>query len=156
MPKLFDLAVNNGAFEKLQAELNELKKQAELERENQRKERIRNHRRHHIFSTYEEALDYCIAHPDRSIQWYCSTIEYVPEMKKFRSYEQDFGIDGVIPRDVIRYYTRDEMLRNNDEHIEYCNRLYGNDDKKRWLDDFGKLEYVHIYSDDPMAQRGFI
>ena len=106
------------------------------------------HQERHIFSTYEEALDWLIANPDKSINWHCWPMYWDEEKQKFVSYEQDFGLDGIIPTDVVRYYTREERLKGytTPELIEFGreldNKYGGNTSKNWWLDEYGKLEYV--------------
>ena len=71
---------------------------------------------------------------------------YEADKNRFKSYEQEFDLDGVIPYDVVRYYTKEELLKGIDEHIEYCNKKYP--DKaylEWWLDEDGYLNYVYAH-----------
>lgn len=71
MPTLFDLAVDNGAVDILKRIKAQSEREEEEARKARRREIIREHRRTHIFRTYEEALDWLIAHPGREICWHC-------------------------------------------------------------------------------------
>ena len=99
----------------------------------------------HIFSSYEEALDWGIKNPDKGILWHCKLLFWEEDKQKFKSYEQEFDRDGIIPFDVVRYYTKEELLEWIQEHIEQYNQKHPEKkNEKWWLDEYGKLSYVTI------------
>ena len=154
MPKLFDLAVDNGAVDILKRIKTQSEREEEEARKARRREIIREHRKTHVFSTYEEALDWLIAHPGREICWHCWPTHWDKEKQLFVSYEQDFGVDGVIPTDVTRYYTKQERMEGHtlDELKAYGKELDAKypelpKNDRWWLDEYGKLEYVYKYDD---------
>ena len=145
MANIFELCSNQKDFDKLQDIKDNLQKIQEDEKEEMKKRIIENYLKHHIFSSYEEALDWGIKNPDEGIQWHCKLLFWEEDKQKFKSYEQEFDRDGIIPYDVVRYYTKEELLKWIQEHIEYCNKKYPEKkDEKWWLDEYGKLSYVTI------------
>ena len=145
MPNIFELDSNQKTFSKLQDIKNNLLKAKEEKEKEDRREFIENYRKHHIFSSYEEALNWSIKNPDKGIKWHCKTLFWQEDKQKFKSYEQEYSFDGVMCYDVIRYYTKEELLKGIEEHIEYCNKKYPeNINEKWWLDEYGKLSYVNI------------
>lgn len=145
MPNIFELCSNQKDFDKLQNIKNKFQKIKEDEEKENRREFIENYRKRHIFCSYEEALDWVIKNPNKSIQWHCKTLFWEEDKKKFKSYEQEFDLDGVIPYDIIRYYTKEELLKGVQEHIEYINNKYPEKaNTKWWLDEYGKLSYVYL------------
>jgi hypothetical protein len=145
MANIFELGATKESLSKLQDVKNSLQKIKEEKAEEERKVFIENHRKKHIFSSYEEALDWCINHPNEYIEWHCKTLTWEEDKKKFKSYEQEYSYDGVMCYDVIRYYTKEQLLEGIKEHIEWCNKEYPEQaNRKWWLDDYGKLNYVNI------------
>lgn len=145
MPNIFELCSNQKGFNKLQNIKINLQKVKEDEEKENRRKFVENYRKHHIFSSYEEALNWSIKNPDKGLTWHCKTLFWEKDKKKFKSYEQEFDIDGVIPYDIIRYYTKEELLKGIEEHIKYCNNKYPEkSNTKWWLDEYGKLSYVNI------------
>lgn len=144
MPNIFELCSNQKDLNKLQnIKNNLLKAEEEIEKEYKR-EFIENYRKHHIFSSYEEALNWSIKNPDKGVNWHCKTLFWQEDKKKFKSYEQEYSLDGILCYDVIRYYTKEELLKEIEEHIKYCNIRYPEMKKNWWLDEYNKLNYVSI------------
>lgn len=145
MPNIFDLCSDLRSFDSLSKVKEELLTKVEKEKEEQRKHWEKNYRKKHIFSSYEEALDWLMTHKGRGIEWHTSTIFYQEDKQNFKSYEQDSDYSGIIHYNVIRYYTKEELLKGIQEHIEYCNKKYPEKaNTKWWLDKYGKLSYVSI------------
>ena len=143
MASIFDLASNSKGFEKLQKVKNDLQEECEKCEAERRKHAEQVHRKAHIFDSYEHALDWAIK-TERGIAWHMATLFWEPDKNQFKSYEQEFDLDGVIPYNVIKYYTKEKLLKEIKEHIEYCNKQYPEQaDTKWWLDEFGKLDYVY-------------
>lgn len=141
MPNLFEASCDQKSFENLkQIKANFEAEQAEEKRRDYER-LIEHHKKTHIFETYEQALDWLVEHPDRSVEWHVRTLTWMPEKNLYRSYEQEFDIDGVIPYDVVRYYTREQLLDGIKEHIIYMKDKYNADDS-RLFDEYGKLNYV--------------
>ena len=107
-----------------------------------KRERI--HRKKHIFETYEEALDWLVEHPLSTIEWHTKTLHWDDNVKKFISREQDYSYDGVIPYDVVRQYTREQLLEGIEEHKKWMKSKYDDFDADNYKDKFGKLDYVYI------------
>ena len=145
MPNIFELCSNQRDFNKLQNIKDDFQKIKEKEEEETKKKIIEKYLKHHIFSSYEEALDWAIKNPDRGIIWHCQLLLWEEDKQKFKSYEQEFDRDGIIPYDVIRYYTKEELLKGIQEHIESYNKKHPEKmNEKWWLDEYGKLSYVTI------------
>lgn len=143
MANIFDLASSSKGFEKLQQIKNDLQKEKEKEEEERRKHLEEVHRKKHIFDSYEHALDWAIK-TQNGLSWHDKTLFWESDKNKFKSYEQEFDLDGIIPYDVIKYYTKEQLLENIKNHIEWCNKKYPEKaDTKWWLDEFGKLDYVY-------------
>ena len=116
-----------------------------MKKKKDRENFIKNYRKHHIFSSYEEALNWSIENPDKGIEWHCKTLFWQEDKQKFKSYEQEYSFDGIMSYNVIRNYTKEELLKEIQEHIEYCNKKYPEKvNTKWWLDKYGKLSYVNI------------
>ena len=98
----------------------------------------------HIFKSYEEALDYVIVNYPVTIQWHEKQICWSKEQNKFKSYEQEYDIDGVLAFDVVKYYTREQLLNNIKRHMENVSKKYSNDNRKWWLDENNMLSYVYL------------
>ena len=136
MPTIFDLCPNTKPFEDLR---NKMQRIADEIRENERAEIIRRHRESHIFDSYEDSLDWLVKHPDDGLQWHAKTLYFLPDENLFLSYEQEYSLDGVIPYDVRRKYTREEPL----------NQIYSTIKERGWnlekdlKDEYGKLKYVY-------------
>ena len=131
MPTLFDLCQDTEPLKKLQ-------KIAVDIREKEHAEIVRRHRASHIFDSYEDALDWLVKNPDRYIEWHVKTLRYLPDENLFLSYEQEYSFDGVIPYDVRRKYTREELLNQ----IYNTIKERGWDLEKDFKDEYGKLDYV--------------
>jgi len=136
MPTIFDLCPNTKPIEDLR---NEMQRIADEIREKEHAEIIRRHRESNIFDSYEDALDWSMKHPDNGLQWHEKTLYYLPDENLFLSYEQEYSLDGVVPYDVRRKYTREELL----------DQIYSTIKKRGWnlendlKDEYGKLEYVY-------------
>ena len=136
MPTIFDLCPNTKPIEDLR---NEMQRIADEIRNKERAEIIRRHRESNIFDSYEDALDWSMKHPDDGVQWHAKTLYFLPDENLFLSYEQEYSLDGVVPYDVRRKYTREELL----------DQIYGTIKKRGWnlekdlKDEYGKLEYVY-------------
>lgn len=145
MANIFDLCSNQKDFDKLQNIKDTFQKIQEDEKEEFKKSIIEKYILHHIFSSYEEALDWGVKNPDKGILWHCKLLFWEEDKQKFKSYEQEFDRDGIIPYDVVRYYTKEELLEWIQEHIEQYNQKHPEKkDEKWWLDEYGKLSYVTI------------
>lgn len=131
MPSLFDLCQNTEPLEKL-------KKISDDIRERERAELMREHRASHIFDSYEDVLDWLVKHPDRTVEWHVKTLNYLPDENIFISYEQEYSLDGVIPWNIRRKYTREELL----DQIHDTTKERGWDLEKDLKDEYGKLNYV--------------
>ena len=143
MPNIFELSCNQSNYNSLQKIKDTLLKEENDKKELQRKQFIENYRKKHIFSSYESALDYAIQHPDKKIEWHTKTLYWEEDKNKFKSYEQEYDISGVMCYDVIRYYTKEELLKGIEEHKENIKKKYPEEDNW-WLDEYGKLSYVSL------------
>ena len=136
MPTIFDLCPDTKPIEDLR---NKMQQIADEIREKERAEIIRRHRESNIFDSYEDALDWSMKHPDDGVQWHAKTLYFLPDENLFLSYEQEYSLDGVVPYDVRRKYTRKELL----------DQIYSTIKKRGWTlekdlkDEYGKLEYVY-------------
>lgn len=99
--------------------------------------------RKHIFKSYEEALDYVINNPV-IIQWHDKQLTWEKEQNKFKSYEQEYDIDGILAFDVVKYYTKEQILGKIKRHIEDVSKRYPNDNRKWWIDENNMLSYVYL------------
>ena len=80
MPNIFELCSNQKGFNKLQnIKNNFLKAKEEKEKENRRKF-VENYRKHHIFSSCEEALEWSIKNPNKDLTWHCKTLFWEKEI----------------------------------------------------------------------------
>ena len=122
MANIFELGSNQEAYNKLQSVKNKFMMDVTAEIEADKLKLIENHRKHYIFNTYEEALEWCVKNTDTYIQWHNKILFWDEVKNKFKSYEQEYDLDGIICHDVIRYYTKDELLKGVQDHIEYCNK----------------------------------
>lgn len=118
--------------------LEELKRMADEERRLERERWLEQHRSVRIFDSYEDALQYLRDNPDKYIEWHVKTLHYLPELDLFESFEQDYGIDGVIPYDVIVKYSAEQLLSDVYDFLE--EKGYSINELK---DERGKLEYVY-------------
>lgn len=145
MPNIFELCSNQKDFDKLQNIKDTFQKIQEDEKEKTKKRIIEKYLKLHIFSSYEEALDWGVKNPGKGILWHCKLLFWEEDKQKFKSYEQEFDRDGIIPFDVIRYYTKEELLEWIQEHIEHYNQKHPEKkNEKWWLDEYGKLSYVTV------------
>ena len=136
MPTLFDLCQDTEPLKKLQ-------KISADEKKRQYDEIVRRHRETHIFDSYEQALDYLVQHPGKRISWHVKTLQYLPDENLFLSHEQEYSFDGVIPYNVTKKYTREELLSGVYDTI----KERGWDLEKDFKDEYGKLDYVNIHKD---------
>ena len=136
MPTIFDLCPNTKPIKNIR---NEMQRIADEIRDKERAEIIRRHRKSNIFDSYEDALDWSMKHPDNGLQWHAKTLYYLPDENLFLSYEQEYSLDGVIPYDVRRKYTREELL----DQIYSTIKERGWNLEKDLKDEYGKLEYVY-------------
>ena len=136
MPTIFDLCPNTKPIEDLR---NEMQRIADEIRNKERAEIIRRHRESNIFDSYEDALDWSMKHPDDGVQWHAKTLYFLPDENLFLSYEQEYSLDGVVPYDVRRKYTREELL----DQIYSTIKERGWNLEKDLKDEYGKLEYVY-------------
>ena len=136
MASIFDLTSNQQGVDNLLKELEDLR----IKEIQERKEA---HRRTHFFKSYEEALNWCET-TGNGIEWHCKTLFYEADKNKFKSYEHEFDADGIIPYDVVRYYTKEELMKSINEHIKYINKKYPDQAYLEWwLDEDGYLDYVY-------------
>ena len=143
MASIFDLASNSKGFEKLQQVKNDLQEEREKCEAERRKHAEEVHRKKYIFDSYEQALDWAIK-TEKGISWHTKTLFWESDKNKFKSYEQEYSFDGVMCYDVIRYYTKEQLIEGIKEHIEWCNKKYPEHaDTKWWLDECDKLDYVY-------------
>lgn len=136
MPTIFDLCPNTKLIKNIR---NEMQRIADEIRNKERAEIIRRHRESNIFDSYEDALDWSMKHPNNGLQWHAKTLYYLPDENLFLSYEQEYSFDGVIPYDVRRKYTREELL----DQIYSTIKERGWNLEKDLKDEYGKLEYVY-------------
>lgn len=136
MPTIFDLCPNTKPIKNIR---NEMQRIADEIRNKERAEIIRRHRESNIFDSYEDALDWSMKHPNNGLQWHAKTLYYLPDENLFLSYEQEYSFDGVIPYDVRRKYTREELL----DQIYSTIKERGWNLEKDLKDEYGKLEYVY-------------
>lgn len=136
MPTIFELCENTKPIEDLR---NEMQRIADEIREKERAEIIQRHKETHIFDSYEDALDWSMKHPDNGLQWHAKRLYFLPDENLFLSYEQEYSLDGVIPYDVRRKYTRKELL----DQIYNSIKVNGWDLEKDLKDEYGKLDYVY-------------
>ena len=136
MPTIFDLCPNTKPIKNIR---NEMQRIADEIRNKERAEIIRRHRESNIFDSYEDALDWSMKHPNNGLQWHAKTLYYLPDENLFLSYEQEYSFDGVIPYDVRRKYTREELL----DQIYSTIKERGWNLEKDLKDEDGKLEYVY-------------
>lgn len=142
MPNIFESCLNKKDFDNLQnIKNNLLKAKEDKEKERQRKF-IEDYRKHHIFSSYEEALNWGIKNPNKRLCWHDKTLYWQEDKNKFKSYEQEYDLDGIICCDVIKYYTKEELLEKIKNFIQDCISKFEN--RNWWLDEFNKLKYVNI------------
>lgn len=141
MPNIFESCLNKKDFDNLQnIKNNLLKAKEDKEKENQKKF-IENYRKHHIFNSYEEALNWSIKNPNKKLQWHCKSLFWQEDKNQFKSYEQEYDLNGIMCYDVIKYYTKEELLKSIKE---YQNNIPHFEKQNWWLDEFNKLKYVNI------------
>lgn len=144
MPSLFDLCTNPESKKKLD-ELNQLlKAEREEKLQAEAEERERRHRERHIFDSYEQALDWLVEHQGSTIEWHTKTLHWDEGCQKFISREQEYSYDGVIPYDVVRQYTREQLLEGIEEHKKWMKNKYEDFDSDDYKDKYGKLDYVYV------------
>lgn len=149
MSKLTDLGNCNALLELKER----LEADEDRRREEERQARIESHKKKHIFTSYDRALDYLVDNPGSGIQWHTASVYWDEEKKKFEIYDQEYDIDGVIPYDVHYFCTREELLQQHTDHDEWLKSKRGKDYDPNWyLDEYGKLEYVYAYNP---PERGF-
>lgn len=142
MPSLFDLCSNQKSIQNLK----DLKTQIEMETYEMLKveyeEREKTHKEKHIFERYEDALDWLMQYPGYTIEWHCKTLHFDETNRMFISFEQDYSPDGVVPYDVVRKYTRQQLL---DEIWELKEKIRQRGlDIGELYDKYGKLDYVYV------------
>lgn len=141
MTKNFEVVSNQRTYKKIQSMKDKLMKDITAVIDVSNLKLIEYHRKYYIFNSYEEALEWSIKNPNKGIQWHSKILYWDEHKKKFKSYEQEFDLDGII----IRYYTKEELLKGIQEYIEDCNKKCPEEaNRKWWLDEYGKLKYVHI------------
>lgn len=141
MPNIFESSFNKKDFDNLQNIKNKLQKVKEDKEKEKEEKFIENYREHHIFNSYEEALNWGIKNPNKRLQWHCKTLFWQEDKNKFKSYEQECSCDGVICNDIIKYYTKEELLKEIKEYQDCTTNFL---DKNWWFDEFNKLKYVNI------------
>lgn len=105
-------------------------------------EREKIHKEKHIFVRYEDALDWLMQYPGSTIVWHCKTIHFDENDRMFISFEQDYSLDGVVPYDVVKKYTRQQLL-NEIEELKERIRQKGLGICELY-DKYGKLDYVYV------------
>jgi hypothetical protein len=144
MPNIFETVCDSKSFETLQ-QIRANFKAEQAEEEHRERERMVEHHKHtHIFDSYEQALDWLVEHSDRSIEWHCKTLSWLPEKNVYESFEQEYNISGVVSYDVTRYYSREQLLDGIKKHIQIMLSLYEGSYEEQYLDENGKLNYVEI------------
>lgn len=143
MPYLFDLCNDEVQKQKFTELQKQLKADDLARKEKEWAEAVARHKAKHIFDSYEDALDWLTKHPGSVISWHIKTLSWLPDENLFLSYEQEYSMDGVIPYNVRRKYTREQLLdqiysflKEKGETVEVLK------------DKYGKLEYVHIIKED--------
>lgn len=142
MPNLLDLCSNQESIENLK----DLKIQLMMETYKMSKaeaeEREKRHKEKHIFERYEDALDWLMQYPGSTIEWHCKTIHFDENDRMFISFEQDYSLDGVVPYDVVKKYTGQQLLDEIKELKEKIKQMGFNIDEL--YDKYGKLDYVYV------------
>ena len=145
MPNIFKLSMSEQCFDNLRKIKNKLQKEIADEEIRRQNEIMNSYIKHHIFNSYEEALDWAIKNPNESINWHCKILSWQEDKQKFESYEQEYSLDGIVCYDVIKYYTKEELLKGIDDFIQHSNEIYPEiNGKKWWLDEYGKLRHVSL------------
>ena len=134
MPTLMDICSGKSG-----ETINRLLDDVEKEKKEEWKKAEEEYRRKYVFDSYEQALDYLVEHEGSIIRWHARTLSWIPDEELFESHEQEYSLDGVIPYDVVRKYTRKELLDGIEQFIQKRGLTLG-DLKGR----FGTLDYVGI------------
>lgn len=143
MPNIFELCSTEHDLKRNNITKELLLKEKEDILKREQDERDERHRKSHIFSSYEDALNYLESNPGQYITWHCDYITFIPEENLFRSNEQRYSCDGVIPYNVTCKYTHEELLENILLHIERLKEK--GYDTSELYDQWGKLNYVYTH-----------
>ena len=138
MANLSDIAIKG--FDSLLSVKQEMEDADKKERERRDAEYMEQYKKTHIFSTIEEALQWCKDHPYNSIAWGCDTISWHEEKQCFQCFEGgEWGYNLV-------YRTEQYILNSYKETIKYLLDKYPNDtlESLGTIDENGKLSNVHI------------
>ena len=141
MASLLDLC-SKASSEALSSYAGNLKSEEDERLAKQRAIRDMKHNATHIFSSYDEALDWLVENPNKSVTWHAGSVSYIPGKNLFESYEPSCDLSSVIHFMVRKEYTKEEMLQRHHEHEQYLIEEYGDCDGL--YDENGKLEYVYI------------
>lgn len=138
MANLSDIAIKG--FDSLLSVKQEMEDADNKERERRQAEYMERYKMTHIFSTIEEALQWCKDHPYNSILWGCNSISWHTEKKCFRCLEGgDWGY-------YLAYRTKEYLLNRHEENINYLLGKYPNDTLESLgvIDEYGKLSNISI------------
>lgn len=138
MANLSDIAING--FDSLLSVKQEMEDADKKEIERKHAEYMERYKRTHIFSTVEEALQWCKDHPCDSITWGCDSISWHEERQCFQCFEGgEWGYN-------LAYRTEQYLLNSHEEHIKYLLEKYPNDTLESLgiIDENGKLSNIHI------------
>ena len=140
MATLLDYVKNDRTLENL----NKITEMARQEKEKEVQERHEAYLALRIFHTHEEALDYCIEHPYKSIQWYGKIIFWDEYDNIFVSEQQENSFDGIMCYDVVRKYSRETLLKGAQEHVTRLKNTFENIETEMYTEN-GTLDWVHLY-----------
>lgn len=138
MANLSDIAIKG--FDSLLSVKQEMEDADKKERERIHAEYMERYKKTHIFSTIEEALQWCKDHPYNSITWGCDSISWDKERQCFKCIEAgEWG-------DYLAYRTEGYLLNRHEENIKYFLEKYPNDTLESigLVDENGKLSNVYI------------
>ena len=142
MPNLLDLCSNQESIENLKDLHTQIRLETHKMSKTEAEEREKRHKEKHIFVRYEDALDWLMQYPGSTIEWHCKTIHFDENDRMFISFEQDYSLDGVVPYDVVKKYTRQQLLDEIKELKEKIKQKGFNIGEL--YDKYGKLDYVYV------------
>lgn len=142
MPNLLELCSNQKSIENLEDLNTQLRLEIHEMLKAEAEEREKRHKEKHIFERYEDALDWLMQYPGSTIEWHCKTLHFDENDMMFISFEQDYSLDGVVPYDVVKKYTRQQLLDEIEELKEGIIQKGFSIDEL--YDKYGKLDYVYV------------
>ena len=142
MANLSDIAIKG--FNSLLSVKQEMEDADKKERERKHAEYMEQYKKRHIFSTIEEALQWCKDHPFSSITWECDTVYWREDKQCFECIEEKEGEWG---RYLVNR-TEKYLLNRYEENIKYFLEKYPNETLESLgvIDENGKLSNIYINS----------